>query len=194
MKLHLGEMKDWRKPLAVTATLAACVTVAASQAATAGADGRPAVAGTARHVAGHRTCVSYHYTEVMTKLETNGTPGVDVPAGFESTWLDYLYPFGTRTGQVGTATGNMDIVEKRASDGHGIEYQYELFHLPDGVFTAQSAFDRTSVIDGTWITQPVTGLTGRYQGWSGTWTWRAVPGADPTGVPDFEDKFLICSH
>jgi hypothetical protein len=181
--------KSWKKPVAIGAALAACVTVVALRATPVNADESHAAPAKAK-----RHCVRYHLTEVMNTVKTNGTPGIDVPAGFEAIWLDDMFTYGSTDAadKVGTATGNMDIIEERSSDGHDIEYQYELFHFQDGVFTAQSAFDRMDVINGTWITQPVTGLTGRYAGWTGKWTWRAVPAADGGEIPNFEDKFTLC--
>ncbi|MFG2846355.1 hypothetical protein ACGF12_24750 [Kitasatospora sp. NPDC048296] len=130
----MPHIEGWKRTAAVLASLAACVTVT-----TLGTG--PVSATEDEQTEAHHSCVSYHFTEVMTKLETNGTPGIDVPAGFEATWLDYLYPFGAEAvpaNQTGTATGNMDILEVKAPGGHGTEYQYELFHLADGVFTRRA--------------------------------------------------------
>ncbi|MGP3971958.1 allene oxide cyclase barrel-like domain-containing protein [Streptomyces sp. 6N223] len=139
-----------------------------------------------------RECEHWRLKEEMISWDTNMDPGTDVPAGFMAVWLDELYDW--ETGElVATATGNMDIIYETA-EGHDIEYQYEIFHFPEGTFTSQSAFDRFDVVEGEFITQPVRGLSGKYEGWKGTWTWRImeIP-EDPNQAPPFETIIDICA-
>ncbi|MFI7344508.1 hypothetical protein ACIBUY_41985 [Streptomyces sp. NPDC050085] len=137
-----------------------------------------------------KECRSFHWREKMPTYDTNMPPSEDVPAGFQANWFDHVYDW--KTGEkVGTAVGAMNIIYERPSDGHDIEYQWEMFHLADGTFAAGSSFDRADVIAGNWITQPVNGVSGAYKGWKGTWTWRALFEI-PDTAPDFEAVIKLC--
>ncbi|WP_326658957.1 allene oxide cyclase barrel-like domain-containing protein [Streptomyces canus] len=191
-------MRLWKlgrmRVMAPVAALLACTTVV-------GLNTLPANADQARNTSGDQArstsadqaskkCRNFHWREKMPTFDTNMPPAEDVPAGFQANWFDVVYDWETGE-KVGTAVGAMNIIYERKSDGHDIEFQWEMFHLPDGTFQAGSSFDRMDVIEGNWITQPVEGVSGVYRGWKGKWTWRALFEI-PDAPPDFEAVIEIC--
>jgi hypothetical protein len=140
----------------------------------------------------HRQCVHLHLKEEFIRFDTNGPSSIQVPPGFQADWFDRLTDWETGTKERGTAVGSMDIMYDDPKTGHNIEYQFEMFHFPEGTFYVASAFDRMKVINSEWISQPITGTSGKYRGWTGVWTWRTVPQEDPSAPPPFEDLFDLC--
>ncbi|WP_033287247.1 allene oxide cyclase barrel-like domain-containing protein [Streptomyces sp. NRRL F-525] len=175
----------WHRAAWTAAAVGAALALLAASNASAVANGDGAA-----HGKNPRACLRLHVTEKMIKFDTSLPPAADLPVGFMSTWFDELYD--ASGAKIATATGNMDIMYARPSDGHKMQFQMEQVQLPDGTFSMAGPFDRTDVIESNWITAPVVGLSGRYAGWKGTWVWRTLPVPPGETAPPFEDKIVLC--
>ncbi len=149
------------------------------------------VAATERAAHPATRCKDFTLTERFIRYDTNMPSDLHVPAGFQGDWFDELLDAsGTR---VGTAVGSMDIMY-RAANGDDMEYQFEMFHFPEGTFQVASEIDRADVISGAWVSQPITGTSGVYRGWHGIWRFQLVleSGSGPDSNPSFVDSFHLC--
>ncbi|GAA2345381.1 allene oxide cyclase barrel-like domain-containing protein [Dactylosporangium salmoneum] len=179
------------KPSRPLALSAAVVTVSAIGGVAFAASSAEATATGAGH--GKYGCTTIDYFERTDKHDAN-KPLPDprnVPVGLQLTYFDSVYdPSGTT--KVGDAAGVNSMVEKRASDGHIIQYVTQQYTFADGSLVASGSMDRSDVIGQKWVGTPVYGTAGRYLGLAGTWTWRLVDLTDPTAPAVV--KFTLCGR
>lgn len=113
----------------------------------------------------------------------------NVPVGFKAIYFDDVYDSAGHK-KIGDAAGVNHAIGKRPSDGHMVQYVTQQFQLPDGDLVAEGAMDRSAVIAQHWVSTRIKGLTGRYVGMSGTWSWRLTDLTQPQ-MP-LEEKIVLC--
>jgi len=149
----------------------------------------PAVASTPQvtKVKADKSCIEHTYIE---KLGTY-YPGVTT-ANEIGTYGTYHDPIldSSGTTQLGTGVGTLDVLYKRPSDGHIIEYTTEQYQFADGTVVVSDYFDRTNLLAFKWVSESAKGTSGAYLGMSGKVTSRVISFTAP-GYPAL-DKFILC--
>lgn len=99
------------------------------------------------------------------------TAGAQYTVGFKGAAFDTLYDTAGNT--VGSSVLSTDnVYANPPSTNHVFEYVAETLNLGDGTLLATGAYDRVSVAAHDWQHAKIIGLSGRYAGMSGTWTWQ----------------------
>lgn len=122
-----------------------------------------------RHSTG---CTTVNLVEPTSSFYSNIPygPGVEEEIGFQGAAFDTLYDAaGTK---IGTSVVSTDNVYAQTSNGHVFEHIAETMQLSDGTFAGSGTFDRTTVAAQDWQHGWVVGISGRYAGLAGPWTWR----------------------
>jgi len=136
-------------------------------------------------------CVTVDFIEPTPSFYSNIpiTPQAPYTVGFQGAAFDKLYDAaGT---QIGTSVVASDNVFQRASDGHVFEHIAETMNLADGTLAGTGTFDRTTVAAQGWLHGRITGLSGRYAGLSGEWTWRLNAMQPPYPAHEIG---VLCGH
>jgi hypothetical protein len=142
--------------------------------------------------ANRQQCQDSHLREKMINWYTNMPSAKEVPLGFESLGFDDILDDSGNL--VARAAYSMDVIEKK-SDGSLVAHLAEQIHFQDGAILFTGTFDRTAMFEGSWATESVQGISGRYIGWTGTYTWRfEAPFTDPVNPPAFEVFLHMCRH
>jgi hypothetical protein len=117
-------------------------------------------------------CITVRLVEPTAHFYSNipYAKGDEFKVGFKGAAFDPAYDTaGKKIGETVVSTANF---YKRPSDGHVFEYIADTLELNDGTIATGGAYDRVSVAHQVLVTGRATGLSGRYAGKYGTFTWR----------------------
>lgn len=125
-------------------------------------------------------CVTLNLAEPTVTFYSNEvyTPGANAKAGFKGAAFDPLYdPAGNTVGSSVVSSDTLGAVHPPSD--HVQEYIAETMDLPGGSLSLTGSFDQTTIAALGWQHGRVTGVSGKYAGLSGTWTWRLESLAPP---------------
>lgn len=134
-------------------------------------------------------CDTINVIEPTVRIYTNEPipDATNPPVGAMAVYLDPLQDASGAT--IGDSAGHLDILAKRASDGHIIESISETLQLSDGALTSTGTFDRTAILSGAWVEAPIEGVSGAYAGRHGVWRWRMTSHVAPWPV---QEQIVLC--
>jgi hypothetical protein len=136
-------------------------------------------------------CSHITVIEPTIRIYTN-QPVTSVTAPPVGSMAVYLDPLNDMAGnQVGNSAGQVAILYVRESDGHEIEQIAEHLVLPGGILFSSGFYDRSAILAGQWVSARIKGVSGRYAGMSGTWTWRLTSLTPPFPV---EERIVVCGR
>jgi hypothetical protein len=137
----------------------------------------------------HKGCVRFHIIERMTRWHGNmDVPPDKAPPGYMAIYFSDLFD-ATSNKQVGRSAGTNDLMDKKP-DGTIMQYVSEQLHFSDGSVIGSGPMSRNDVIAQKWVSTPIKGTSGKYQGMVGRWTWRIMSLTDPA-VP-VDEKIVLC--
>ncbi|MFD0688462.1 allene oxide cyclase barrel-like domain-containing protein [Actinomadura fibrosa] len=127
---------------------------------------------------GTGTCVVLdELVERVVDLTYDNADGSELFIGLSSTYQDEV--FDTAGALVGTATGTVEVVHVRPSDGHVFGRVRDRHRFTDGTVRLTGLFDMNEQMAvGKEIPLFATGLDGRYEGMEGVY-WLTVAGSGP---------------
>lgn len=168
----MSKPRRWR-----LAAIAGVLTVGGGLAAT-----LTTTAAQARPVGGQEPsgCSTLNLAEPTVTFYSNEvyTPGANAKAGFKGAAFDPLYdPAGNTVGSSVVSSDTLGAV--RPPSDHVYEYIAETMDLSGGSLSLTGSFDQTTIAALGWLHGRVAGVSGKYAGLSGTWTWRLESLAPP---------------
>ncbi|NUR61489.1 MAG: hypothetical protein HOV87_22930 [Catenulispora sp.] len=151
----------------------------------------PATGSSAAQTPNHRGCVTVDFIEPTPTFYSNVPMNPQDPyaLGFQGAAFDKIYDAAGN--QIATSVVASDNLFRRASDGHVFKHVNETMNFPDGTLAGDIVADTTVIAAGNWVQGRITGLSGRYAGLSGPWSWRLDAVAPPYPAHEIG---VLCRH
>lgn len=138
-----------------------------------------------------KECVTLNLIERLDSFDLKSPPGT-TDVGLFGTFVDKAYWTLDSTEVIATGIGTFDVLYKRPSDGHLIEFVTEQWQFPDGDFMMTGYVDRWDLVNSKMIVDQLTGMSGKYAGMKGTLRWYVPPpNWEMPGYPAVEE-FHVC--